>query len=357
MEYINDLKNHQISVLPPDVNESFRYFSVLNEKEIRFGLAAVKNVGETAIDSIIEVRKKDGRFSSFFNFCERVDLRRVNRKVLESLIKCGAFDNLEIFRSQAMAILDAAMDHAAAKQRDLERGQNSLFEQMGPQAMTPAIPKIPEWPESQRLKMEREAIGFYITGHPLNDFGDAISTLANVDSQTIREMADETEVTIAGMVSSMKEILTKKGDRMAFITLEDLKGHLEVVVFSEPYKSASNLLKMDEPLLIKGQVDAAEESVKLLASQVHLLKMYTGFKVQPVRIKIISEKLSENKLKDFRMILARYPGNTPIYLHLVNSEEKETVLKLPRELETQWSPDIQNEIQSLLGNDISFMIN
>ncbi len=357
LEYISDLKNHSIAVLPPDVNESFRYFSVLNEKEIRFGLAAVKNVGDAAIDSIIEVRKKDGRFHSFFDFCERVDLRRVNRKVIESLIKCGAFDDLKIYRSQAMAILDATIDHAAAKQRDQERGQNSLFEKLGPQAMTPAIPKINEWPEAQRLKMEREAIGFYITGHPLHDFNEVMLSLATVDTQSIREAADEAEVSIAGMVSSMKEIVTKKGNRMAFVTLEDLKGYLEVVVFADVYSSASNLLKMDEPLLIKGQVDAAEETVKLLASQVNLLKMYAGYKIEPVRIRILLEKLSENKLKDFRRILARYPGNTPVYLHLMNSENNETVLRLPRELETQWNAEVQNEIQSLLGNDISFMLN
>ncbi len=356
LEYISDLKNHQISVLPPDANESFRYFSVLNDKEIRFGLAAVKNVGDAAIDSIIEVRKKEGRFTSFFNFCERVDLRRVNRKVIESLIKCGAFDNLGIYRSQGMGVLDAAIDHAAAQQRDQERGQNSLFATIGPQAMLPAIPKILEWPESQKLKMEREAIGFYITGHPLEDFKDVMQNLASVDTQTIREAADESEVTIAGMVSSIKEIITKKGDRMAFVTLEDLKGYLEVVVFSDVYKNSSNLLKMDEPLLFKGEVDAAEESAKLLATQVSLLKMSAGFKIQPLRIRMAYETLSENKLRDFRRILSRYPGNTPVYLHLVNPEEKETVLKLPRELETQWNPEIQNEIQSLLGTEVSFML-
>jgi len=356
LEYINDLKNHHIAVLPPDVNESFRYFSVLNEKEIRFGLAAVKNVGETAIDSIIEVRKKDGRFLSFFDFCERVDLRRVNHKVIESLIKCGAFDNLGIYRSQAMSILDATMDHATCKQRDRERGQNSLFDQLAPQAMNPAIPKVPEWPETQRLRFEREAIGFYITGHPLNAFAAHLSDLASVDSQSVRARPDKSEVSIAGLVSSLKEITTKKGNRMAFVNLEDLKGYLEVVIFSDVYSNAANLLKMDEPLLIQGEVDAAEESVKLLATQVSLLKMHTGFKIQPIRIRLPSEKLSENKLKDFRTILSRYPGNTPIYLHLMIGEEKETILRLPRELEAQWNPEIQGEIQTLLGNDISFMV-
>lgn len=356
LEYINDLKNHQIAVLPPDVNESYRYFSVLSEKEIRFGLAAVKNVGETAIDSIIEVRKKDGKFTSFFNFCERVDLRRVNRKVIESLVKCGAFDNLGIYRSQAMSVIDAAMDHAACKQRDMERGQNSLFERMGAQAMTPAVPKINEWPEAERLKMEREAIGFYITGHPLYDVQDMLSTMDTVDTQTIRESADEAEVTIAGMVSTSKEIMTKKGNRMAFITLEDLKGHVEVVVFADVYKSSAHLLKMDEPLLIKGEVDAAEDTVKLLATQISLLKMQGGSKVLPLRIKVGSEKLSISKLKDFKMILGRYPGNIPVYLHLMGQENKETILKLPKELEMQWNEKVQSELQDLLGNEISFML-
>ncbi|MBL7684842.1 MAG: DNA polymerase III subunit alpha, partial [Deltaproteobacteria bacterium] len=345
--YINDLQSHGIEVLPPDVNESMRQFSVINEKQIRFGLAAVKNVGDAAIESIIEARSQVKRFESFFHFCEVVDQRRVNRKVIESMIKCGAFDNLRIYRSQAMDILDQALNHGSTKQKDRERGQNNLFDQVDETIMTPAIPEISEWPEQQRLKIEKEAIGFYITGHPLKEYEERIRKLASVNTQSIREVVDKSEVVMAGMVSTLKEIQTKKGDRMAFVTLEDLHGTLEVVVFSDVYSDSQPLLAADEPILIKGQVDMNEESVKLLATQITALKGEVG--VYPLRVKISSKYLDEKKLKTFKLTLSRFPGKSPVYLHLVREPSHETILRLPRELDAQWNAELQKELETLLG--------
>jgi DNA polymerase-3 subunit alpha len=354
--YINDLQSHGISVLPPDVNESFRHFSVLSEKEMRFGLAAVKNVGEAAIESIIEARNRVGRFESFFHFCEEIDQRRVNRKVIESLIKCGAFDNLGIRRSQAFTVLDAALGHGSSKQRDRIQGQNSLFDQIAGQKMAPAIPSIEEWPEHERLKLEKEAIGFYITGHPLKGHEEQIRKVASVDTLTIRNVVDKLEVSIAGMVSALKEITTKKGDRMAFVSLEDLKGSLEVVVFADLYKNSQELLKKEEPLLIRGLADLNEESVKLLANQIYALKNMNGSAKKAVRIRVASENLSEDKLKDFKLLLSRYPGDSPVYLHLISGEQKETILKLPRELEAEWNGELEGELKNILGSDVRILI-
>jgi len=346
--YINDLQSHGIQVLPPDINESYRYFSVQSEKEMRFGLAAVKNVGEAAIESIIEVRKKIGRFDSFFHFCETIDQRRVNRKVIESLIKCGAFDNLKILRSQALQALDSAIAHGTTKQRDQERGQNTLFDPLEDKAVAPSLPAIEEWSDSQKLKYERETLGFYITGHPLKAFEERIKKITSVDTLSIRSTVDKSEVTLAGMVGSLKEINTKKGDRMAFVTLEDLKGYLEVIVFADLYKNVQHLLHLDEPLLIRGQVDFNEDQVKLLATQIALLKKEDSTP-QNLHVRVLAEALNENKLKTFRLILSRYPGGSPVYLHLVSREQKETVLKLPRELDAQWNSELEQELTTLLG--------
>ncbi len=351
--YINDLQSRGISILPPDVNESFRYFSVLSEKEIRFGLAAIKNIGEAAIQSIIEVRKKLGNFNTYFHFCEEIDQRRVNRKVIESLVKCGAFDQLNVKRAQAMEILDATIERATAKQRDRERGQNNLFEPFGKDSIIEnKLPNIDEWQESIRLKYEKEVIGFYITGHPLKRYQDKIQKITSIDTVTIKNCTDESQILIAGVVSSLKEINTKKGDRMAFVTLEDLKGSVEVVVFSDLYKSVSSILAMDEPILIQGEADINEESAKVLASQISLLKEYRSTSNEKIFLRARSELLDEAKLKGLRMILSRYPGNSPVYLSLLSPENKETTLKLPRELETSWNDELIGELRELLGNEI-----
>lgn len=350
--YINDLSAHGISVLPPDVNESYRYFSVLSEKEIRFGLAAVKNVGDAAIESIIEARGQVGRFESFFHFCESIDSRRVNRKVIESLIKCGAFDNLQISRAQAFECIDLAIDQAALKQRDRERGQKNLFEGGEKESALPELPVIPEWNEENKLKMEKEAIGFYITGHPLAIYLQKIQKLCTVDTSTLKNQKDKDEVSLAGVVVALKEILTKKGDRMAFLTLEDLKGHVEVVVFSDVYAKAQALIKADEPILIRGQLDLNEENAKILANQIVSLKAQECQGTSPaIRIQIQSTILTEDKLRDFKRLLLSYPGKSPIQLHLL-APEQNIILRLPPELETEWSPEFQNALNELLGDAV-----
>ncbi len=349
LQYISDLDNHDVSVLPPDVNESYRYFSVLTDKEIRFGLAAVKNVGEAAIEAIIEARKKVGKFESYFHFCEEIDTRRINRKVLEFLIKCGAFDNLGIRRSQAFELMDATLEHGNRRQRDRERGQNGLFDQLSSGPIRPLLPDIPEWPDAQKLKFEKEAIGFYITGHPLKGYETQIQKITSFHTGNLKTATDKAEVTMVGMVSALKEIKTKKGDLMAFVTLEDLQGSIEMVVFSDLYRQSQPLLKSEEPLCVKGQVDLGEESAKLLATQIVPLKSMRQIRSQAVRIQVSSEELNENKLKDFRLLLSRYPGNSPVYLHLTGFGLEETVLKLPRELEAEWNSELESELTALLS--------
>ncbi|MBF0492917.1 MAG: DNA polymerase III subunit alpha [Deltaproteobacteria bacterium] len=351
LTYINDLEKHNIAVLPPDINESYRYFSVLSDKEIRFGLAATKNVGDAAIESILEARKEKIRFENFFDFCESVDLRKVNRKVIESLIKCGAFDSLSdslaLGRSTMMEVLDSAIEYGAARQRDLEKGQSSLFDVAGEKSKMPPLPKVLPWNEEQKLKFEKEAMGFYVTGHPLKSFATLIAKLTPYDTKNLREITEKKEVLMAGVVTGLKEIFTKKGDRMAFATLEDLKGSVEVVVFSDVYNLAQTLLKSDDPLLIQGTAEPSEEAPKVLATRILSLKNYAGIS-QVLHIEMDAIYLTENKLKDFRFLLSKSPGNCPVYLHLLTASGK-TSLKLPTELDVAWSNNLETDLQVLLG--------
>ncbi len=352
--YINDCREHEISILPPDINESFKYFSVQDRQKIRFGLAAVKGVGEAAITSIIESRELGGTFKSIFDFCARVDLRRVNKKVMESLIKCGAFDSTGVPRSSLFTGLDMAVEWGTKRQGDHRVGQTNMLDLLPDQEGLPRLPAIEEWPAEEKLKNEKEALGLYITGHPLRRFEDQIKRMTNMDTEKITQVADKAEIALCGVVSSLKEIVTKKGSRMGFITLEDLVGTVEVVVFSDVYASAVNLLKKEVPIYIKGQVDHNDDSVKILAREIVSLEEVRMKRTREVHLSVEKELMNPKAFEELKGILNKYPGSIPTYLHLLEPNKKETVLALPPDLEVELSDGFIHEVQKMLGGSALF---
>lgn len=262
---INEIRNMEIAILPPDINASSCDFTV-HAKDIRFGLGAVKGVGGGAVEAIVEARE-DGPFESIHNFCERVDLRRVNKRVVEALIKCGTFDSFGDKRAQFMAALEEAMEYGQKVQREKESGQESLFgsEEIVTQSghAYGQLPDVEEWPENVLLTNEKEAIGFYITGHPLARHSDAIKRFSTCDTAGLIERTDKEEVSVCGIVTGIKILNTRKGDRMAFVTLEDLSGFVELVVFPETYTQNAELLSSEEALLVKGTLDVGEDACKI----------------------------------------------------------------------------------------------
>lgn len=347
--YINDCRKHGIRVLPPDVNESYRFFSVVHENEIRFGLAGVKGVGETAIASILEERKKDGPFASLFDFCVRVDLRRVNKKVLEALIKSGAFDSIAPNRAQVLATLDQAMDWGTHRRKDQRLGQTTMFDLMSAETATPKMAAVEEWPELEKLQHEKQALGLYISGHPLTRYQDQIKRLASHDVQGLQEMADKSEVGLCGMVATCKEIRTKRGKRMGFIGLEDLTGNVEVVVFNELYERSVDLLQSEAPIYVKGTLDHNDDSVKLLAEEILSLDRMRIAKTQSIHLRMDQTLVNPPALEELKGILHRYPGRTPTYLHLRKDPEEITVLELPPDLQVGLCEEFIFEVEKLLG--------
>ncbi|MDP3481594.1 MAG: DNA polymerase III subunit alpha, partial [Desulfoprunum sp.] len=318
--YINDCKEHDIEVLPPDINESVTGFSVINDR-IRFGLAAVKNVGEAALDSIIEERDKNGRYTSLANFCNRVDSRRVNSRVIESLIKSGSFDSLGNKRSQLMTVLDKAMEQAKAVQRDLQSGQLSLFG--GPiigakatEATDIQMPDIPEWNEQKRLTFEKETVGFYITGHPLDDVLAEVRTVIDSDIHNLVNLGDDQHVRIGGLIRSFKRHKSKKGDPMAFLTLEDVFEAVEVVVFPETYGRCAEILETSDPVIIQGVIQKDERGVKIIADAIDLLPVAREKYTASARVRLDSDKISRQKLETLRKTLFQYHGPCPVVLTL-----------------------------------------
>jgi len=320
VKYIEECRTMGIEVLPPDVNESSSDFTVVGDK-IRFGLVAVKNVGETAIHSILAARTGEGRFRDLFDFCERVDLRLVNKRVVEALTKCGAFDSLGARRAQLMAVLDKAMEAAASTQRDRARGQGSLLDVLSPTGTarrpSPAMPDLPEWDRLQLLATEKETLGFYITGHPLAEHRGLLAKYATTPAEELSTLQDKATVRVGAIVTAVKEISTKSGDRMAFVTLEDLTGSIEAVVFPDVYRSSMLHLAKDSAVLVKGQVDLAEDgAAKLLVSEVRPLALSGNGGTPLVEVTLGGDAATPEALRRLDGILRAHPGNAALRLHL-----------------------------------------
>jgi DNA polymerase III subunit alpha len=261
VKFIGEAKQMGIEVLPPDVNESNMYFTVVGPN-IRFGLGAVKGVGESAVESVLLARQKKGRFSSLLQFCEEVDLRACNKKVLEALVKSGSFDFVGLSRKALFDQLDSTADSAQRSKDEKERGQNSLFGMFAAAApktdnVSVKLQQSPEWPEDERLRFEKETLGFYITGHPLNRFNDELKLFANASTDTLYRFVDET-VHIGGIVSQIKKTKIKKGrnegQMMAKFFLDDQAGSVEVVVFSDLYSKYSRWLENGVAVLVTAMV-------------------------------------------------------------------------------------------------------
>lgn len=348
--YFNDCRKHGIKVLPPDINESFRFFSVVSSEEIRFGLAGVKGVGEAAISSILEEREKEGAYRDLFDFCTRVDLRRVNKKVLESLIKSGAFDSISSNRAQLFSGLDRAMDWGSKRREDHRIGQTTMFDLMSSEQATPKLPHVEEWPELDKLRKEKEALGFYISGHPLSRYQEQVKRLASDDTQSCFLSTEKREVGICGMVTTFREIRTKRGKRMAFVGLEDLVGTIEVVVFSDVYEKCMSLLQQEIPIYVKGTLEQNDDSAKILAVEIMSLEKMKIAKTQSVHLRVEQELLDPKALEDLKEVLHRYPGNLPTFLHLVKPPQEVTILELPPDLKVTLCEDFIQDVERLLGN-------
>ncbi|HEX3031081.1 MAG TPA: DNA polymerase III subunit alpha, partial [Bacillota bacterium] len=280
--YIEECRRLGIKVLPPDVNESLRDFTVVGDK-LRFGLAAVKQVGDGAIEAIIHARESSGGFTSLPDFCDKVDMQKVNRRVVESLIKAGAADSLPGHRGQKLAIVEECLEAGQRKSRERASGQISLFDLMESAADSGAgssagssadfipLPNLPAWPLSDQLKMEKEMLGMYISGHPLGEYRQVLQTGGFASIAELAESPDGQVVSLGGIVAAHRKIVTRRGEEMMFATIEDLTGSLEVVVFPKVYKKAGSLLSQDQPLAIRGKLSIQEEQVKVLADEITLL--------------------------------------------------------------------------------------
>jgi len=318
VKYINECREMGIAVEAPDINVSDANFTPHGES-IRFGLAAVKNVGGNAIESIVAARKKLGLFKDIFEFCEHVDLRLLNKRVLESLIKSGAMDSMGR-RAQLMAVLDKAMDQGQKAQRDLESGQHGLFgvfQQDDSQNHNHKLPNTPDWDEHTRLAAEKEILGFFISGHPMEKYRDKLAELQALSIEDISTMErstgkDET-ITTAGIIANLRVLKSKKGDFYATGTMEDMSGSIEMVVFPEAFKRLGDKVKLEVPVLIRAGVRIEEgANPKITASEIMPLEDAKVPLPRAIRIRIPLESAAEPTVDELHALFLERKGDAKV---------------------------------------------
>ncbi|GAB4409014.1 MAG: DNA polymerase III subunit alpha [Thermodesulfovibrionales bacterium] len=347
---ISECRKMSIDILPPDINDSGREFRVIGNA-IRFGLEAVKGVGSSAIESILDTREKDGPFKSIEDFIRRVDGKRVNKKVIESLIKAGAFDSLGTGRGEAMTLLETALNGIPGVGSLF--GQQDIFGSEGDAV-------IEEWEEMDLLRHEKEALGFYITGHPLSKFRETLSKMNIRRTSELEDVPDKQEVQIAGVVSSIKKIKTRgRAESMAYLSIEDEEGNIEVIVFPELYKDMSDVLNKDALISVKGNIDKTEKGIKLVSREIYMLDdlvkrngrrvMDNGSKDNRsgvMEITIKSHQSTTEKLNALKELLSGYAGCSPVHL-MIELNGSQVIIAAGLQIEP--SDALIERIEGLIG--------
>ncbi len=353
VKYINECRQEKIEVLPPDINESFNDFTVINDR-IRFGMAAVKNVGEAALESILAERKANGPYRSLSDFCGRIDSSKVNRKVIESLIKAGAFDSMNGRRAQFMEILDQCLDRAKAVQRDRMSGQMNLFSFGQPaakqaEAVEIELPDVKEWPELERLAYEKETVGFFLTGHPLEGVMDDLRRVVDVDIAGMEKLRDGQVVRIGGLINNYKEHKSKKGERMAFTVLEDMGASIEVIIFPSTFAECSHLLGSDQPLIVVGTVQQGERGAKVIAQEVKVLAEALERYTERAIITLRATATSRQHMMELKELLYHHHGSTPVLLTLHFDNRGEVDIQVLKDMSIRPGADLFHKITRLCG--------
>lgn len=354
VKYINECRQMKIEVLPPDINESFNDFTVINDR-IRFGLAAVKNVGGAALDSIIEERQTNGSYRSLSDFCSRIDSSKVNRKVIESLIKAGAFDSMNGRRAQYMAVLDQCIDRAKAVQRDRLSGQMNLFAIGQPASkQTDSIEielpaDVEEWPKLERLASEKETVGFFLTGHPLEGVMEDMRRAVDTDIAGVEKLREGQAVRIGGLIASYKEHKSKKGDRMAFTTLEDMSASIEVIVFPSTFAECSELLLSEQPLVVLGTVQQGERGAKVVAQEIKGLSQALEQYTERAIITLRAGMTSRQHMMELKELFYQHHGTTPVQLTLHFDNRGEVDIQVLKDMSIRPSSDLFHKITTLCG--------
>jgi DNA polymerase-3 subunit alpha len=383
--YLGECRDRGIPVLAPDVNDSQLRFTVEPGKGVRYGLVAVKNVGEGAIQSLLEVRGTRGRITSLVALCEDLDLRLVNKRVFESLTKAGAFDSLArgtVFeglptlqlRPRILAAVDAACEHGARMQRSRDSGQHNLFGGPvdddgagGEAAQSGPLPAAAPWTETEQLGFEKETLGLYWSGHPVDRYADALKlfgakTIADLaEAQPLPEAGDawgpggrkpmEADTSVGGIVAACRQLKTRKGDRMAVFTLEDAIGGVEIVVFPEAYARAATLIETGTLVLVRGKLERDDETVRILATEIAPLESVRERLAREVNIHL-RRPADRGMLESLGEIFSRHRGDRKVSFDVETGEPGSRLrvrVEVSSQIRVRPSPALISEVEQIVG--------
>jgi DNA polymerase-3 subunit alpha len=357
--YIRFANELGIEVLSPDINESCAKFTVRGNK-IRFGMAAIKNVGMNVIESIVKSREQKGKFNSLSDFYNKIDASQVNKRAVESLIKAGAFDCFKVFRSQMLAVYEKMLDGVHNERKRNIDGQVSLFTDFDTDLgfLEVNYPEIKEFEKKYLLAMEKEMTGLYLSGHPLEEYEESLNTQTNtrISEIIVGEVLDEgvaveaarikdgDRVIIGGLISEITRKVTKNNDMMAFIRLEDMYGSIEVIIFPKVLKNFKELITEDNVIIINGRVNLREEEQpKILCESIEPL---TKLSEEKVYILIDEEKLRKEAFEKIKNMLIRHRGNQPVYICTRKERQK---FRIDRDYWIKLDEEILSYLKSEFG--------
>jgi DNA polymerase-3 subunit alpha len=349
VKLIDEAHKMGIDVLPPDVNESDVNF-IVTPGGIRFGLSAIKNVGVLAVESIIKTRNEQGKFENIFDFCHRVDLRLVNKKTLESLVQAGAFDSLSAHRAQLFETIERAIQFGQNVQGHESRGQSTLFEStpvIGQIEHFPSLPEVKSWSESEKLSYEKKVLGFYVSGHPLEKFKLEVSAFATARFGEGAEVKNGSPVRVCGIISAVKKKTDKRGNLMAFISVEDFTGKGECIVFSKVYEKFSQHLQPEAMVMVIGKADTSSETFKVLADEIYPMDIVRQKFTKSIIVSFGVDDVQENTIVALREVIERHKGNCRCYFDVMENEESSRFHTMKYSVNA--SDEFLDEVKKILG--------
>ena len=348
--YIAEGRRMGLEIDPPDINRSDKIFDVVDGR-IVYGLLGIKNLGESAADAIIQEREKNGPYKDFLDFLDRVDLRSVNKRALEVLIKTGSFDKIEPNRNRLLVNVEAAVEYAEAKKESTRYGQISLFEDTDIQEFVEfKYTEVEDWPQIEKLRIEKELIGFYISGHPLDNYRKVMERCTNMNSAKLSSALPETEYTTAVLITEVRKITTKKGTMMGIVTGKDFEGEIKFTFFPKVWERLETFVQEDKVLAFKGKVDHSEQyGDSFQVDELLDINNLQAQSVKSIHIKLFptQNKRSSMELRDF---LVAHPGNCSVYLH-IERDEKNYTIQSSTSLKVSSSDDFISELSNIPSVD------
>jgi len=352
VKYINECREMEIDVTPPDINSSGLDFTVAGDR-IRFGLSAIKNVGEGAIRSLIEARGKVTTFRTLHEMCSEIDLRQANKRVLEALAQSGSLDSFGAGRSSLVAAIDSALEYGQKKRADREAGQTNLFEGGGApedDELHPKLPDLPDWDEKTRLAYERATLGIYVSGHPLESYQEMLGEFATHSTATLRETSGGSEIAVGGLISDLNRRKAKKsGAWWASLQLEDLEGHVDVLVFPKTYDGCQKVLDNDRAVLVTGRLDVDEDRVRVVADGVTVLDEVREARAEAVQVRVDTGELDDDLVERLRRAIEAHRGEVQLYVEVARPGAYRMLLRAEPTMRVTPSRAFTRDLEAVVG--------